>query len=289
MAKLVPKLIAQEYCQKNPEEICQLKFSSSSPSEQPSLQPVVQRYCLQQPHQSQPEPRKIDVEPPRVQNIESQHLTEGRETTTEAESDQTTTSTPILADTESEFDLEKTTTLTTFETTEQTTIFYQENTDVTTQDVTTATPGEEETTVNFSQEKQARRFEEDQPRRNNIALKDVLKNYDDFKNEIVSQNGKKEGVLKPVDQTILEEISTQEPPTTTQQPPTTTQEPPTTRQQSQTTTQEPPTTLPPVTMRGQYYKYVNRKHNIFAIHKIILTTRQPRETDSPSRNLTHSQ
>ena len=206
------------------------------------------------------------------------------ETTTEAESDEITTSPPILADTELEFDLEKTTTLTTFETTEQTTIFYQENTDVTTQDVTTATPGEEETTVTFSPEKQARRFEEDQPRRNNIALKNVLKNYDDFKNEIVSQNGKKEGVLKPVDQTILEEISTQEPPTTTQQPPTTTQEPPTTRQQSQTTTQEPPTTLPPVTMRGQYYKYVNRKHNIFAIHKIILTTRQPRETDSPSRN-----
>ena len=236
-----------------------------------------------------PEPRKIDAEPPQVQNIESQHGTEEMETTTEAESDQTTTSPLILADTESEFDLEKTTTLTTFETTEQTTIFQQENTEVTTQDVTTATPGEEETTVNFSQEKQARRFEEDQPRRNNIALKDVLKNYDDFKNEIVSQNGKKEGVLKPVDQTILEEISTQEPPTTTQQPPTTTQEPPTTRQQSQTTTQEPPTTLPPVTMRGQYYKYVNRKHNIFAIHKIILTTRQPRETDSPSRNLTHSQ
>ena len=41
----------------------------------------------------------------------------------------------------------------------------------------------------------------------------------------IRQYHKKEEVLKPVDQTILEEMSTQEPPTTVTQEPPTTQDP----------------------------------------------------------------
>ena len=58
VTKMVPQLIARDYCQKNPAEVCQLKFNKTKESSRSSLQPVVQRYCLDQnkvmaqPHRS---------------------------------------------------------------------------------------------------------------------------------------------------------------------------------------------------------------------------------------------
>ena len=80
-------------------------------------------------------------------------------------------------------------------------------------EISNTTPTDEETlnmnddtiTTNSS-EKEGRRIEDNQPRRNVIELKDVLKNYDNFKEEILSKNAtpeKVEGVLRPIKPTIL--------------------------------------------------------------------------------------
>ena len=188
VTKLVPQLIGKEYCQKNPAEICQLKFNSSSSRQGHSLQPVVQRYCLTRP---EPEPR-----------YSGQELG--------GTSGDTTTSVPDTTETELENDFE-TTTLRSLETTtmEQPTTFQDVDEMTTERDISDTTPTDEETLNNDdtnSSEKEGRRIEDDQPRRNVIELKDVLKNYDNFKEEIISKNRnpeKKDGVLRPIKPTIL--------------------------------------------------------------------------------------
>ena len=122
--------------------------------------------------------------------------------------DETTTSQPNLDDTE----LEKT-----LQTTEQPTTFQSENIEISTQSDLPAT------TLNImdidtSREKQGRRIEDDQQRRNTIELKDVLKNYDNFRKEIISKkpnHEKKDGVLKPIIPTILRRATTPIPEGTT--------------------------------------------------------------------------
>ena len=192
VTKLVPQLIGKEYCQKNPAEICQLKFNSSSSRHGHSLQPVVQRYCLTRP---EPEPRYSDQE-------------------LGGTSGDTTTSLPDTTETELEKDFE-TTTLSSLETTttEQPTTLQDVDEMTTKREISNTTPTDEETlnmnddtiTTNSS-EKEGRRIEDNQPRRNVIELKDVLKNYDNFKEEILSKNAnpeKVEGVLRPIKPTIL--------------------------------------------------------------------------------------
>ena len=171
VTKMIPQLIAKDYCQKNPAEMCQLKFNKTKESAQPSLQPVVQRYCLDQ-SKSKLQPRKLDVTTG-FQNIGTQQVKQKKGTTTERRNYQTTTSGTTQS--------EETTTFNTL--------------DVTEQSATTETITSEDTTE----------LAETNP--GIIKLKDVLKNYNNFKNEIISKNlnraGKDDGVLKPIKPSIL--------------------------------------------------------------------------------------
>ena len=124
------------------------------------------------------QPRKLDDVPTGFQNIETQQVKEKKGTTAETENYQTTASGTT--------ELEETTTLNTLEATEQS--------------VTTETTTSEDTTE----------LNDDHTDENNpgiIKLKDVLKNYNNFKNEIISKKlsraDKDEGVLKPIKPSIL--------------------------------------------------------------------------------------
>ena len=175
VTKMIPTLIAKDYCQKNPAEVCQLKFNKTKESAQPSLQPVVQRYCLDQ-SKMKVQPRKLDDGPSGFQKIETQEVEQKKETTTETENYQTTTSGTT--------ELEETTTFNTLEATEQ---FV---TTETSEDTTELTDDYTEENIMPT-----------------IKLKDVLKNYNNFKNEIISKNlnrsDKDDGVLKPIQPSIL--------------------------------------------------------------------------------------
>ena len=139
---------------------------------------MVQRYCLTRP---EPEPRYSDQE-------------------LGGTSGDTTTSLPDTTETELENDFE-TTTLSSLETTttEQPTTLQDVDEMTTNREISSTTPTD-------GSEKEGRRIEDNQPRRNVIELKDVLKNYDNFKEEILSKNAnpeKVEGVLRPIKPTIL--------------------------------------------------------------------------------------
>ena len=178
VTKMIPKLIAKDYCQKSPAEACQLKFNKTKESSQSSLQPVVQRYCLEQ-NQYKVQPRKLDDVPTGFQNIETQQVKEKKGTTAETENYQTTASGTT--------ELEETTTLNTLEANEQS---------VSTE---TSTTSEDTTELND--------YHTDENNPGIIKLKDVLKNYNNFKNEIISKKlsraDKDEGVLKPIKPSIL--------------------------------------------------------------------------------------
>ena len=169
VTKMIPQLIAKDYCQKNPAEKCELKFNKTKESAQPSLHPVVQRYCLDQ-KQSKVQPRKLDVTTG-FQSIATQ-VKQKKGTTTERRNYRTTTSgTPQFEET----------TFNTLEVTEES---------ATTE---TTTPGDTTELTDNSP--------------GFIKLKDVLKNYNNFKNEIISKNlnraDKDDGVLKPIKPSIL--------------------------------------------------------------------------------------
>ena len=178
VTKMIPQLIAKDYCQKNPAEDCQLKFNKTKESSQSSLHPVVQRYCLVQ-SKSKVQPRKLDVTTG-IQNIETQRVKQKKGTTTETKNYQTTTSGTTQFEE------------TTFNTLE-----------VLEESATTETTTSDDTTEMAKNKPDI------------IKLKDVLKNYNNFKNEIITKNlnraDKDDGVLKPIKPSILRRRTTPSP------------------------------------------------------------------------------